>query len=636
MKHVVIGTAGHIDHGKTALVKRLTGRDTDTLKEEKERGISINLGFTFFDLPSGKRAGIVDVPGHEKFIKNMLAGASGIDLVLMIVAADEGVMPQTREHLEILKLLDIKKGIIVITKIDLVDSEMLSMVDEEVRKEFSGSLLEETQIVHVSSKTGEGIDKLVEFIDAAVEEVHEKDKEGIFRLPVDRVFSVSGFGTIATGTIISGTVKLGDSLQVYPGNTLCRVRGLQVHEKNVEMAEAGERCAINLSGVKAEEIERGSTLSPAGVMEPSTIIDCRLNYIKAADKPLLNRQRVRIYHGTEELFGRVVLLNSEELAPGQEGYAQIIIEKPIAAVSGDKFILRSYSPMTTIGGGTIINPNSRKKKRFDKAVIEDLAQRSLGNLEDILERNIETLSSSFPDLAVISKSAGKSEEAVKPYLEQLVKAGRVEELELSGRKNYLHINFVEKTLHKAKEILKEFHQKNPLRQGMGKEELKNRIFEAAIKQRQFDGFLAMMESGKKLKTHGSLVSLYDFSIVYDKASASIADRILEQYKNAGFMALKYEDIIKNEKDRIAFQRVYESLLQAGRLIKLSEDTVITAEVFEKGKALVETYTSEHGSITAGEARDLLGTSRKHAISFMEYLDQIKFTRRLGDKRVLFR
>ena len=306
MKHIIIGTAGHIDHGKTTLIKALTGRETDTLKEEKDRGISINLGFTYFDLPSGRRAGIIDVPGHEKFIKNMLAGISSIDVVLLVIAADEGIMPQTREHFEILQLLNVKKGIIVLTKADLVDAEWIEMIKGDMRDEFKGTFLENAPIHAVSSKTKMGFEPLVEEVDKLTEEVDAKDTEGHFRLPVDRVFSVSGFGTVVTGTIISGRIKVGDTVEVYPSKVVTKVRGIQIHDKPEEFGEAGQRCAINLANIKISEISRGDVVSKENIMEPSFSIDCALYYLKSAEKPLVNRQRVRLYHGTDEILCRVV------------------------------------------------------------------------------------------------------------------------------------------------------------------------------------------------------------------------------------------------------------------------------------------------------------------------------------------
>lgn len=419
MKHVVIGTAGHIDHGKTALIRALTGRETDTLKEEKERGISINLGFTFFNLPSGKKAGIIDVPGHEKFIKNMLAGVSGIDLVLMVIAADEGVMPQTREHFEILQLLNVNKGIIVVTKIDLVDEEWLDMVLEDIKKEFKGTFLENAPICKVSSKTKIGLDSLAKEIDRLTEDVSCKDVRGHFRLPVDRVFSISGFGTVVTGTVISGSIREGEQVQIYPSKVLSKVRGIQINDKQVKRAEAGERCGINLANVKTSNIDRGDVISLENLMEPSLMIDCKLHYLKSAPKPLKNRQRVRIYHGTSEIICRVVILDKKEVNPGEDSYVQFRLEKQLTSQRKDRFVIRSYSPMSTIGGGIIIEPSAKKAKRFNEEYIEELRIKEKGNTQNILEGVIKNLSENYPKEEDILKALGKNEVSIKNQLKKL-------------------------------------------------------------------------------------------------------------------------------------------------------------------------------------------------------------------------
>lgn len=635
MKHIIIGTAGHIDHGKTSLVKALTGRDTDTLKEEKERGISINLGFTFFDLPSGKRCGIVDVPGHEKFIKNMLAGVSGIDLVLMVIAAEEGIMPQTREHFEILQLLNVKKGIIVITKKDLVEEEMLKLVVEDIRDYFKGTFLEKSPIVAVSSRTKAGIDTLVSEIDKAVEVIEEKDMQRIFRLPVDRVFSVSGFGTVVTGTIIGGNIRIGDSVEIYPSGSLGKIRGIQVHDRDTESAEAGERCALNISGVKVEDISRGCVISLPNKLEPSTVIDCSFSYLSSADKTLINRQRVRVYHGTEELFGRVVLLDKEELKPGDNGFIQIMLEKPITALNGDRFVVRNYSPMITIGGGMVIIANSRKKKRFQLEVIKDLQERSEGRTENLLEKTIETLSSSFPDISTLSKAIGRTEEAISLDKERLYDKGVIYKIVLSDREHYVHSKYVEEIKAKTEKVLADYHKNNPLKQGISKEELKNKVFNAGIKQKLFDGILTILNNYKLIKLSGSFVSLYNFQIVYDRISQQMAEKILAYYSSSGFNPQRYEELLDKERDRIAFARVFNSLLENGELTKLAEGIILHGKLVNEARENIRNYIQKQGSITVGEARDLLGISRKYAVALLEYFDQTKITRRVEDKRLLY-
>ena len=455
MKHIIIGTAGHIDHGKTTLIRALTGKDTDTLKEEKKRGISINLGFTFFDLPSGKRAGIIDVPGHEKFIKNMLAGATSIDVVLLVIAADEGIMPQTREHLEILQLLRVKKGIIVLTKCDTVDLEWLELMKEEIREDVKNTFMEKADILCVSSKTGEGIDSLVEKIDNCTEDIESRDTEGHFRLPIDRVFSVSGFGTVVTGTIISGRVMEGDVVELYPSGIASKVRGIQVHEQSVSFAEAGQRCAINLSNVKVEDIERGNVLSSENIMAPSLMIDCKIDYLKSCEKPLVNRQRIRIYHGTSEILGRVVLLDKEELEPGESAYVQIRLENTITAQKNDRFVIRSYSPMDTIGGGFIIEPCPKKAKRFDKEYISEIKVKEKGSISDVMDNVIKNISSDYPDENMILKNLGKNIDNLSDKLSELEKEKKIISLK-NGEKNiFIHSSFLQTKSEMLQQILSE-------------------------------------------------------------------------------------------------------------------------------------------------------------------------------------
>ena len=574
MKHIIIGTAGHIDHGKTTLIKALTGRDTDTLKEEKDRGISINLGFTFFDLPSGRRAGIIDVPGHEKFIKNMLAGVSGIDVVLLVIAADEGIMPQTKEHFEILQLLDVKNGIIVLTKADLVDDDWISMVREDIAEEFRGTFLENAPVCTVSSKTGQGLKELTEEIDKIAEKTEPKDMEGHFRLPVDRVFSITGFGTVVTGTIIGGQIAEGQTVKIYPSGILTKVRGIQVHDIPVKSAEAGQRCAINLANIKSNDIQRGDVVSIDKIMEPSLVLDGNFYYLKSADRPLANNHRIRFYHGTSEIIGRILILDKDELKPGEQTYVQIRLEKPVTAQRNDRFVVRSYSPMHTIGGGSIINPAAKKVKRFDEKYIEELKLKESNKSESILESVIEKMSRDFPDSIAILKAIGKNEDNFNDKLEELVNNKKIIKLTSLEKPIFIHNKFLKLVLEKITDILIAYHSNNPLKIGISKEEIKNRVFGKNIKQKTYDEIISILESGDKISIHGNFISLYGFEIKYDKAQQDIKNRIEEKYKEARFAPPKYDDLMANEKDKKNFKMVYDSLLDSGILFKISEDCII--------------------------------------------------------------
>jgi selenocysteine-specific elongation factor len=635
MKHIIIGTAGHIDHGKTSLIRALTGRETDTLKEEQNRGISINLGFTYFDLPSGRRAGIIDVPGHEKFVKNMLAGISSVDVVLLVIAADEGIMPQTKEHFEILQLLNVKKGIVVLTKADLVDSEWIEMIKNDIAEEFKDTFLEKAPIHAVSSKTKFGFEELIKDIDKITEEAEPKDTEGHFRLPVDRAFSVSGFGTVVTGTVISGRINVGDTVEIYPSRTISKVRGVRIHNEACDFGEAGQRCAINLANVKLSEVQRGDVISREKIMEPSYTIDCNLYYLKSAEKPLVNRQRVKLYHGTDEILCRVIILDKEEIEPGQSAYVQLKLEKPITTQRNDRYVIRNYSPMFTIAGGTIIEPVAGKAKRFDKIYLEELKVKESGKNESILENTIKNISSEYPDKAVILKSLGKNMEDIESNLEVLVGERKIIKLQGSDNPIFIHNAYLKDKTVKLEEILEEYHKKNSLKFGMSKEEVKIKVFGKGIKQKIYDEILDILEERKKINISEKFISLYDFQIKFSKDQEKIKNSIISEFESCKFSPPKYTDMAIKEKDKTAFKMVYEALTDQCILIKLNEDCTLLKPHFIEAKELIKSYIENNSVITASAARELLNTNRKYAVAILEYLDSIKFTKRIENDRILY-
>ena len=426
MKNIIIGTAGHIDHEKTTLIKALTGRNTDRWEEEQRRGITIDLGFTYFDLPGGDRAGIIDVPGHEKFINNMVAGVVGMDLVLLVIAADEGIMPQTREHMDILGLLGIEKSIIVLNKCDLVDEEWLELVEEEVREELEGTFLEQAPVVKVSAATGEGLDQLIDVIGKMTsDEVAAKDVHTIPRLPVDRVFSLSGFGTIITGTLVSGTIAKEDTLELYPVGRECKIRSIQVHGQDQQKCYAGQRVAINLSNIKKKEISRGCVLAPPNSMKNTDLLDVKLNVLESSMRILTNHTRLHLFTGTSEILCRAVLLDKEEIGPGESGFVQLRLEEEIAVRRGDKFVVRFYSPMETIGGGVILEPNPRIKKRFQQDVIEELRQKESGSSADIIEMHAKQYADTLITTAELAKLTALSAQEISEDIEELEEKGIV-------------------------------------------------------------------------------------------------------------------------------------------------------------------------------------------------------------------
>jgi selenocysteine-specific elongation factor len=636
LKNVIIGTAGHIDHGKTTLIKALTGRDTDRLKEEKERGISIELGFTYFDLPSGRRAGIIDVPGHEKFIKNMLAGAGGIDVVVLVIAADEGVMPQTREHLNILSLLQVKKGIIALTKKDMVDQEWLEMITEQVRDEVSGSFLKGASIMPVSSVTGEGLKELIAEIDKVTEVVEEKDTHEVFRLPIDRSFTITGFGTVVTGTLISGSISEGDKIEIYPRKIETRVRSIQVHEKNVKTAYAGQRVAINIANVKLDEIQRGDVLTQPERMEPSMMLDARLEMISGADKSIDNRDRLRLYHGTSEIMCRVVLLDREELKPGESAFVQLRLEEETACMKGDRFVIRTYSPMLTIGGGTILEPNPPKRKRFKEDVIEELKIKEQGNPTEVVERYLIQNSDKYPEKKTILKGVGNiSIEVYEKIAAELSEKKLIREFKLGDETYLLHIRYLKDVETKLTEILEAYHKKNPLKIGMSKEELRTRIFEG-IKPRLADLVFGYLEAGGIIKIVNQYIAQGSFKVQFNKVQEQIRDVIEKSYRENRFNPPKLVELIEaNPLDKNQYQLVYAALIEMGELVKLDEDIAFSRDAYSEAVELLRKHLKENGSIQLGQFRDILGTSRKYAMALLDYFDQNKVTKRVGDNRVLF-
>lgn len=636
MKNIIIGTAGHIDHGKTTLIKALTGRETDRLKEEQERGISIELGFTYFDLPSGRRAGIIDVPGHEKFIKNMLAGIIGIDIVALVVAADEGVMPQTREHLAILNLLGIKKGIVVLTKADLVDEEWLELVQEDIRESLKGTFLEESELIPVSSISKMGIDRVVETIDRLTEEVEDRDISETPRLPVDRVFTISGFGTVVTGTLVSGALKIGDEVQIFPGNKTSRIRSIQVHGKDSDVAYAGQRAAINLAGLKKSEIDRGNIIAPIGAMESTMMLDVKLRLLEDSQRIIDNRTRLRLYTGTSEVMCRVVFLDRDQLTPGESCYAQLRLEEELVAKRGDKFIIRFYSPMMTIGGGEVLESNPPKRKRHDESVIEELKIKEKGDTTDIIEKIVKDKSKDFPSIKDIATFTIMPEDKVTSLINELINKDKVVTFTLLKDVHVVHKDYEAELIEKIKGELRVFHQNNPLKSGMAKEEIRSRYL-GKIKPKIGENFISMVIDRGILKQSGENLSLSDFEVRFSDTQEKIKSDLENIYLKDRFAHVKREEAIeglsygKNESNQ-----VFDALLSMGILIRLKDDIIVHRYAYEEAKDKAIDFMNANKSITAAQLRDLLNTSRKVAIAIVEYLDQAKVTKRLGDERILYK
>ena len=627
MKNVILGTAGHIDHGKTTLIKALTGRETDNLKEEKQRGISINLGFTYFDLPSKKRVGIVDVPGHEKFIKNMLAGACGIDIVLLVIAADEGVMPQTIEHLDILNYLDVKKGIIVLTKCDLVDEEFIELVKDDVREKTKGLFIEGAPIVEVDSVSRRGLDELVQKIDEISEDIEEKKTDAPSRMSIDRVFSLKGFGTIVTGTLIEGKISVDDEMTIYPSEKKVKVRNLQVHGCDVKTAYAGQRTAINLSNIKVSEIQRGDVIAQTGSVEESMMIDVNISLVEHCKKSLKHWDRIRIFHGTKQILCRIVPLNEDEIQYGESGYAQLRLEEKIVAKKGDRFIIRSYSPMDTIGGGVIIDTAPKKHKIYDESVIEALKIKEKGELKDILEEYLKLNLSNYITLKELVSYTGEKEEYVKEGLNALIDENKV----FCVNKYYLHISHYQKLKERVIDILTKYHKQYRLRNGILKEELRSKV-DNSLKVKDMDVILNKMVEEKDIKVQDNLVSNYDFGVKFNQKQLSIKKEIEDKSRKNGLNSLMTKDDICNK------NKFYEEVLEAltGETIqKLDDAYYIDKKVYENVKKDLLEYLNKNKEITVAQFRDITKSNRKISIVMLEHFDRNRITKRVEDKRILY-
>lgn len=631
MRNIIIGTAGHIDHGKTTLIKALTGRETDRWEEEKRRGITIDLGFTYFDLPDGSKAGIVDVPGHEKFIKNMLAGVVGMDMVLLVIAADEGIMPQTTEHLNILNLLGVENGIVVLTKCDLAEKEWISLVKEDITESLGSTFLEGAPIVEVSSKTGYGIDKLIEEISKIADKsIKERELNTIARLPIDRVFSMTGFGTVITGTLISGILNKGDEVEIYPVNKLCRIRNIQVHSSDVEKAYAGQRTAINLSNIKKTDIYRGCVIAPVNSMRNTKMLDVKLNLLKDSKRVVINRSRLHFYTGTSEILARVVLLDRDELTPGESCYAQLRLEEEIAVRRGDKFIVRFYSPLETIGGGEIIEPVPKKRKRFDEDLIEELKVKEKGSGADVIEKIIKE-AKDLISVSSLAKTTALTEAEVKENIELLDQEERISLFAVKNEKYVWHKSFERELEESLEKYLFAYHKDNKYAKGAKKSEIKSK-FLPDLKQILFDGVIQSFCERGLLKSFDEFIALPYFKVEYDEDYTKVKERAISILNAAKFEFLRPEEL--TEKINHARAEEVISLMVSDKDLFKFNEMITTMDLYEEAKRLLIDYLGKNGRINAAGYRDLLNTNRKTAIALLEHFDMIKLTKRVENDRIL--
>ncbi len=631
MKHIIIGTAGHIDHGKTTLIRALTGRNTDRLKEEQQRGITIDLGFTWFDMKDGSRCGIIDVPGHEKFINNMVAGVVGMDLVLMVVAADEGIMPQTREHLDILELLGIKKTILVLNKCDLVDADWLEMMEEETRERLKGTIMENAPMVPVSAATGEGIDKLKDTIAEMIkDEVDARDVNSISRLPIDRVFSLSGIGTVITGTLLSGTITQNDDLMMYPVMKECHIRNIQVHGKDVDKCEAGQRVAINITNIKKEEIHRGCVIAPINNMENTRRIDVRLKLLKDSERMIRNRERLHLFTGTSEVLCRAVLLDQEELSPGDEGLAQLLLEDEIVVKRGDRFVVRFYSPLETIGGGVVLESNPQKKKRFNEDSIDELRRKESGSLADICALNIKQHADTMITRSELSKLMAHSQEELIPYLEELVEQNIILEYPMKKDIFYWHQDSAFQFQQDVTRALRDFQVAHPYRYGINKAEIHNQFLKH-VKLNVFDDVIARMVEQDIFKLKNEYLQMSDFEITKDDRYKKIEKLLTDTFEKSGYEMLRFSEIDKKGYSDELVMDVLRVLIDEGTCAKAGvELELYTMKHFmDDARDKIAEFFKNHEVITIKDVKEMCGCSRKCAKPIVEYMDSIKLTKKVG-------
>lgn len=633
MKHIIIGTAGHVDHGKTALVKALTSIDTDRLREEKERGISIELGFAFLTLPGNQKYGIVDVPGHEKFIKHMVSGASGIDMVLLVIAADEGVMPQTREHLNICTLLGIKKGLVALTKVDMVEEEWLNLVIADVHDFLKGTFLESCPLVPVSSLYGTGLEDLKKAIICVASEIERESDAGVFRLPIDRVFTMKGFGTVVTGTLISGEIRVGEEVEIIPSKLLGKVRGIQIHGETVDIARAGQRTALNIQGVDKCSIERGNILARPGTLKSSSRLDVWLEYLPGNEKTIKNRTLVRFHTGTMEALGRVTFLDREELEPGGKDFAQLVFTAPVASVAKDRFVMRSYSPVTTIGGGIILDPLPLKFKKGSENTKTEYETLLSGSDRERICVIIERSGFNGVGIHEMVVRTGLNQNVIIPIVEFLCANNQAvlldkDEMRVLSRRVYDHVR------NTILDKLNAYHQKYPLKGGISKEELRNiigsfispRIFNLAMKDLEKKGDIIVEKDILKISSHH--VSL-------GEKLQELREQITRVYRTAGLTPPSVKEVCEKFPHRKAdVLSVLDVMVREGDLVKVSEDLYYDKEVLRTLRENYKNLLLKEGKATPLSFKTLTNLTRKYIIPLMEYFDATKLTIRTGDYRIL--
>ncbi len=631
-KHIILGTAGHVDHGKTTLVKALTGTDTDRLAEEKKRGITIELGFAHLRLPGGQLLGVIDVPGHERFIKNMVAGAGGVDLVMLLVAADEGVMPQTREHFDVCRLLGVERGLVVISKCDTVDEELIELVTEEIKDLVAGSFLEDAPIVPVSAQTGAGIDDLLGVLEKLAGEVRERPDSGAFRLPVDRAFVIKGFGTVVTGTVISGSLGLGEGVTLSPSGLSSRVRSLQAYGEEREKVFAGERAAINLQGLEKSEIERGEVLARPDTVIPVSMFDLHYTHLASASSPLPARSKMLIHSGTAALMGTVMVLDGRDLEPGNSAFVQVRLEKPTVVVYGDRVVLRSFARRETVGGGRVINPCPAKHRFKEYATLEpDLEQLKEGEPSAVVAILVKQSGFRGMPLAELKAYLNFSDKALTKVVNDLLARRELVRFD-NERQLFISGDIFEALAARVVGLVLDYHRREPMREGMVKEEVRSRL---GLSAPLFHTLLQRLAKSGKLVVDRDLVRTPDHRVRLAVDVDKLKARLVELYQAAGLSFPDYnalpEKLGAEEED---IRPLLVMLVKEGKLLKVRDGIYITPEHYEKMRAEVVNFIREKGSMTTQEFKARIGLSRKYIIPLFEYLDQRKVTARKGEARIL--
>jgi len=627
-RHVVVGTAGHIDHGKTSLVKALTGTDTDRLPEEKARGITIDLGFAFLEEPDGLTIEVVDVPGHERFVKNMLAGVGGIDLAMLVIAADEGVMPQTREHLAICSLLHIRTGLVVLTKIDMVETDWVELVRDDVATLVRGTFLEGAPVVPVSAKTGAGLDELRATLRRLAETVPARGTDQLPRLPIDRVFTIKGFGTVVTGTLAAGALGVDDRVEVFPRGLVAKIRGLQTHGHAVERSMAGQRTAVNLQGLERAAVDRGDVIGIAGTLSATALVDVVLEILHDAPRPLKSRDRVRLHTGTSEIMARALLLDGAELAPGKRGFARLRLEAPLVALAGDRFVIRSYSPIVTIGGGTLLDTDPPRLKR--PARLAHLNVLEAGAPEAVVEEHVRGAGIGGIRLPALVARVPFGPARTRQLLDALAAAGRVTAVE---RDWSLHADAVARLRGLVKAALEQFHRAQPLRGGMSREEL--RVRAANADERVFAHVLGALAAEGAVHVDRDKVRLAAHELRLSAAQQTAVDRLEREFREAAAAPPSAEEALgraglAGDEEHELFQLLVESR----KLVRVKESLFFHAAALDAIQDKLVAMLRERKEIGPGDIKDLLGISRKYAIPLLEYFDARRVTTRVGERRVL--